>query len=280
MRENLVDGTAHCEVKEWMESNMVWNSQARLVLRGGGQQGEWSLQKEDMSIGRAADNDIAIESQEVSRRHAILRLERGRWFLIDEGSRNGTFVNGHRLGTTPQILHHDDDIRIGMSFHLSFIDSDMTAPVALDLVGPHAARSIHSAPAAPAVPVASAGAGSLVSTQAPQQQPTVAAVPPASGLFINDNSKQVWIAGRELQPALSVAQYTLLWRLYSRPEQIMTRDEIASIAWPQASGIVSEQAIDSMVYRLRKRMAQHDNTREYIMTVRGHGFRLHPDAIA
>jgi DNA-binding response OmpR family regulator len=35
-----------------------------------------------------------------------------------------------------------------------------------------------------------------------------------------------------------------------------------------------------MVYRLRKRMAQHDNTREYIMTVRGHGFRLHPDAIA
>ena len=37
---------------------------------------------------------------------------------------------------------------------------------------------------------------------------------------------------------------------------------------------VSEQAIDALVRRLRDRLAEVDEGHQYIVTVRGHGFRL------
>jgi len=37
---------------------------------------------------------------------------------------------------------------------------------------------------------------------------------------------------------------------------------------------MSEQAIDALMCRLRDRIAEIDTERQYIITVRGHGFRL------
>ena len=37
---------------------------------------------------------------------------------------------------------------------------------------------------------------------------------------------------------------------------------------------VSEQAIDALVRRLRDRLAEVDGSHQYIVTVRGHGFKL------
>ena len=45
--------------------------------------------------------------------------------------------------------------------------------------------------------------------------------------------------------------------------------------WPEALGEgVSEQAIDALVRRLRDRLMEIDPDWQYIVTVRGHGFRL------
>ena len=45
--------------------------------------------------------------------------------------------------------------------------------------------------------------------------------------------------------------------------------------WPEALGEgVSEQAIDALVRRLRDRLNEVDPDAQYIVTVRGHGFRL------
>jgi DNA-binding response OmpR family regulator len=45
--------------------------------------------------------------------------------------------------------------------------------------------------------------------------------------------------------------------------------------WPEAvEEGVSEQAIDALVRRLRDRLAELGKDREYVVTVRGHGFRL------
>ena len=53
-----------------------------------------------------------------------------------------------------------------------------------------------------------------------------------------------------------------------------TRDSIVETVWPGTEGIgVSEQAIDALVRRLRDRLAELDDF-NYIVTVRGHGFRL------
>ncbi|MBI3723358.1 FHA domain-containing protein [bacterium] len=51
-----------------------------------------------LSIGRSSENDVAVDDRSVSRRHASLVRRRGaRWSVIDEGSSNGTFLDGSRL---------------------------------------------------------------------------------------------------------------------------------------------------------------------------------------
>jgi FHA domain/Domain of unknown function (DUF1707) len=47
-----------------------------------------------MLIGRSSSCQIVLGDDTVSRRHAELRFEDGRWLLRDLGSSNGTYVNG------------------------------------------------------------------------------------------------------------------------------------------------------------------------------------------
>jgi cytochrome P450/NADPH-cytochrome P450 reductase len=49
-------------------------------------------------IGRDPDGDIVIADARVSWHHAVLRIEDGRWVLLDNGSTNGTFAGGQRVG--------------------------------------------------------------------------------------------------------------------------------------------------------------------------------------
>ncbi len=45
-------------------------------------------------IGSSPDNDIVIDQKDVSRRHAVLRVEDGSFHITDLDSKNGTFING------------------------------------------------------------------------------------------------------------------------------------------------------------------------------------------
>ena len=49
------------------------------------------------SIGRRLDNDVVIQDQNVSRRHAEIRYENGRFVLYDLNSTGGTYVNNKRI---------------------------------------------------------------------------------------------------------------------------------------------------------------------------------------
>lgn len=94
-------------------------------------------------------------------------------------------------------------------------------------------------------------------------------------LRLDAASHQVWVAGREVAPPLSAPQYRLLETLCRQPGRVVRRDEVVSQVWPEAAGAgVSEQAIDALVRRLRDRLAEIDSDHQYIVTVRGHGFRL------
>ena len=65
------------------------------------------------SIGRSQKNLIVIDSQKVSRRHALINVQNvGEFWLIDLGSSNGTFLNGRRLHQ-PVRLCDQDQIIIG-----------------------------------------------------------------------------------------------------------------------------------------------------------------------
>jgi DNA-binding response OmpR family regulator len=54
---------------------------------------------------------------------------------------------------------------------------------------------------------------------------------------------------------------------------IVDRDTIVEVIWGGSEG-VTEQAIDALVRRLRRRLNEADPDREFIVTVRGYGFRL------
>ena len=98
---------------------------------------------------------------------------------------------------------------------------------------------------------------------------------PMQGLRMDLESKRVWVAGEELDPPLSLAQYRLLELLYREPGRVYSRDEVVTAVWPEddREGI-SEQAIDALARRLRERLAETDPDTQYVVTVRGHGFRL------
>ncbi len=62
-------------------------------------------------IGRQAPRYKLADSR-VSRRHAEVQLDGGRWVLRDLNSSNGTFVNGHRINR-PTVLSEGDQVQIG-----------------------------------------------------------------------------------------------------------------------------------------------------------------------
>lgn len=95
------------------------------------------------------------------------------------------------------------------------------------------------------------------------------------GLYLDRERHTVLVGGRELSPPLSLAQYRLSELLYDRAGRVCSRDEIVEAVWPEvAEEGVSDQAIDALVRRLRKRVSEIDPDHQYIVTVRGHGFRL------
>jgi hypothetical protein len=95
------------------------------------------------------------------------------------------------------------------------------------------------------------------------------------GLRLDKETRQVWINGILADPPLSLHQYRLLEALWDSGGSVVTREQIIQAVWPEASSEgVSEQAIDALVRRLRERIAEADDDFRYIITVRGHGFRL------
>lgn len=95
------------------------------------------------------------------------------------------------------------------------------------------------------------------------------------GLQMDLESRRVWIAGQELAPPLSPAQYRLLELLHQDPGRVYSRDEVVEAVWPEDDRAgISEQAIDALARRLRERLAEVDAATQYVVTVRGHGFRL------
>jgi hypothetical protein len=89
-------------------------SSARLVVEHGGglRAGQSFVVGSGLVIGRAEGNEVRIEDNFASGRHARVFDHDGAAYLEDMRSTNGTYLNGHRVdGQEP--LHADDRIRIG-----------------------------------------------------------------------------------------------------------------------------------------------------------------------
>jgi len=64
-------------------------------------------------VGRGEDCDLQLLSAFVSTHHCILLFDDRTLRIRDLGSKNGTFVNGHQIGTSLTILLTGDTVSIG-----------------------------------------------------------------------------------------------------------------------------------------------------------------------
>ncbi len=197
----------------------------------------WVLLMPEATIGREPTCEIIIPDRQVSRRHATLRRVDGGFEIEDLSSKNGTHLNGQPLVGT-QRLQDGDLIQVALVAKLAYVGSEATVPLRIETTPE----------------------GGVVSV---------------GRLRLDGAARRVWLNDRELDPPLSVPQFRFLELLYQRPGQVCSRDEVILSVWPEASGAgVSEQAIDALVRRVRDRLAEIDPDFHYIVTVRGHGFRL------
>lgn len=90
-------------VRDWL-----WPAPER---RPGGLLATMELSSGRLTFGRSPRCELVLADDTVSRRHATLRLRDGRWFLVDLGSSNGSWVNGRRVFDAEVVP--GDEIRLG-----------------------------------------------------------------------------------------------------------------------------------------------------------------------
>lgn len=94
------------------------------------------LDRMKLTIGRSSRNDICISDPFASRLHAEIRRENDQVLLVDNGSANGTFVNGQRVSATLR-LQPGDVVRIGETeIEYSSGEQDMLSGATVFLAGP------------------------------------------------------------------------------------------------------------------------------------------------
>jgi len=209
-----------------------------LLINEGEKAGQrWTIQSDIVVIGRGSECDLLLPERQISRQHVRIRRVGDHYVLEDLDSKNGTWINGQPI-KGERDLHDSDEISLAMAVRLVFMESEATAPV------PHMQR---------------AGSANDAS----------------GGLRLDREARRVFVGNRELDPPLSLPQYRLLELLIDLKGAVCTREQVITAVWPDViSEGVSEQAIDALVRRLRDRLAELDSEHQYIVTVRGHGFRL------
>lgn len=206
-----------------------------LIITDGEQTGQrWTIQEDEYVIGRGGECDLVLPERQVSREHVRIYREGDKFYLTDLDSKNGTWVNEIQLQNNTTQLHDGDEINVAMAVRMLFVGSESTVPLVLEKIQAQKGR-----------------------------------------LKLDRDARRVFIDDREVDPPLSLPQYRLLELLYDGAGAVRTRDEVVNAVWPDAMGEgVSEQAIDALVRRLRDRLSEIDNDHQFVVTVRGHGFRL------
>jgi diguanylate cyclase (GGDEF)-like protein len=70
------------------------------------------LDRNPLRVGRGAECHVVLEGESVSRRHAHFERRTSTWYVVDDGSTNGTYVNEEQI-TRDALLSNGDRIKIG-----------------------------------------------------------------------------------------------------------------------------------------------------------------------
>ena len=159
---------------------------------------EIPLNKERITIGRKAQNDIQIENLAVSGEHACIVTILNDSFLEDLGSTNGTVVNGNQI--KKHILQNNDVIEIGKYKMKYVMEAGAAAPA------PVAAEDFEKtmvmrSPSKPAAPKPAGAPATPAAASRPAAPPPVAAAPtprPAAPAFASRPAEPQLLAALQL----------------------------------------------------------------------------------
>src|ERR1700745_2500881 len=83
-----------------------------LIYVQGNEQRSIVMNRTPFSVGRKVDKDLVIPDPRVSRDHALIVAENGDFFVVDQGSKHGIYVNGERVQR--QKLQRNDRVEFGV----------------------------------------------------------------------------------------------------------------------------------------------------------------------
>lgn len=80
------------------------------------------LQNDEEVIGRSSECSVNIRSVMVSRRHAVFRRIEGKWYILDDGSMNGVYINDRKADPyLPHMLRDSDIVSLGPPLRTRFV---------------------------------------------------------------------------------------------------------------------------------------------------------------
>ncbi len=105
-----------------------------LIFVQGTEQRSLYLDHSPFTVGRKMDKDLVIADPRVSRDHALIVSENGQFFVVDQGSKHGTFINGERVER--KLLERNDRVEFGArdSIYVVFHPQHVTTNTARDFL--------------------------------------------------------------------------------------------------------------------------------------------------
>ena len=203
------------------------------------------------------------ESKVISRKHVAFKDKGGVTYVSDQGSTNGTELNGERLPPGDEVaLHNNDEIylavrMIGLKFKDFVVQEQETAPVG---------------------------------RPGPEKMET------STGLDVDVAKHEVYIGGKTVEPRIQMHEFELLSSLYEAGGAVVRMDKLSQAVWPERWDMVPEKRefgqvveeeywfpkpgndtnngdIHQLVKRLRTKLAKYSEV-EHIENVRGYGYKL------
>jgi hypothetical protein len=128
--------------------------------------------KDQSMVGRDPGCEIVVTDGSVSRRHARLEKRGGNWWVVDQGSANGTYVNS--LKVAEQALKSNQELRFGALAFRVDIREDPEATVSTPILADDSA-TVMASPLPPPIPPT---APPPLPVHTPKPVPHAASAPP------------------------------------------------------------------------------------------------------
>ncbi|MGB0389261.1 MAG: winged helix-turn-helix domain-containing protein [Ardenticatenaceae bacterium] len=92
-------------------------------------------------------------------------------------------------------------------------------------------------------------------------------------IYFDGQIRSVWVQGQPTKP-LTALEFNLFSLLHERAGEVVQKEELIQAGWPDAQGGVTDEAINAVMARLRRKVEPDPRNHRFVKTVRGQGYRL------